>query len=249
MGRLVVAAHLPHHGLAVLVVMPEGVVAPWGFHVGREYADVVVGRAHDHFLAPVAEHIALVAGRSLGVVVGHGAFKDGYLAGLGLHDVAGSVLAVAIVERFLAEVAIPINAHILRNVEITLVEALDCGMGHGSDEVGVGCRYTHSPGYVADELAHHGAAVIACAQRTVVNLGCGGIAVVVVRLALVAGKDFLAEGVWVEIAAVLRIAVAKAAGGKALAVVVDDHGTKHNLVASVPVNVGYAIVVVSLAVP
>ena len=55
--------------------------------------------------------------------------------------------------------------------------------------------------------------------------------------------------VGVEVAAVLGIAMPEACGGKALAIVVDDHRTEHYLVASVHVDIGNAVVVVALCLP
>ena len=47
----------------------------------------------------------------------------------------------------------------------------------------------------------------------------------------------------------LGIAVTKACGGKSASVIVDNHRTEHNLVASVPVNVGYSEVMIALTIP
>ena len=71
--RLVVAAHLPYHCIAVLMVVPKGIVAPLCCRRRRVNADVAIGGAHDDFLAPVAENVALEAGRPLCVVIGQGA--------------------------------------------------------------------------------------------------------------------------------------------------------------------------------
>ena len=56
--------------------------------LGREIrgvdADIVVGITHDVFLTPIAEDVALKAGRALCVVVGLAALKDGDAASRGL---------------------------------------------------------------------------------------------------------------------------------------------------------------------
>ena len=70
MGRLVVAAHLPHHRLTILVVVPQCGNTPLGGHRGGIDANLVVRRAGNNLLAPVAEQVTLIAGRSLRVVVG-----------------------------------------------------------------------------------------------------------------------------------------------------------------------------------
>ena len=68
-------------------------------------------------------------------------------------------------------------------------------------------------------------------------------------MVLIASVNLQTVDVGVEVAVVLGIAVAKAGGGKPLSVVVDDHGTKANLIASVHIHIGNAIVVVALSFP
>ena len=55
--------------------------------------------------------------------------------------------------------------------------------------------------------------------------------------------------VGVEVAAVLGIAMPEACGGEALTIVIDDHRAEHYLVASVHVDIGNAVVVVTLRFP
>ena len=71
MRRLVVATHLPYHRVAILMVVPQGVVAVFRRSRCGIDADAVVGSAHDDFLTPVAKDVALIARGSLRVVVGH----------------------------------------------------------------------------------------------------------------------------------------------------------------------------------
>ena len=65
----------------------------------------------------------------------------------------------------------------------------------------------------------------------------------------VAGEDFLAVAIGVEVAAVLGVAMSQTGGGESLPVVVDDHGAEDNLVAAVPVHIGDAEIMVALAKP
>ena len=57
----------------------------------------------------------------------------------------------------------------------------------------------------------------------------------------------MAEGI--QVAAVLCVAVTQSGGAESLAVIIDNHRTEHNLVASVPVNIGNLIVMESVAKP
>ena len=110
-------------------------------------------------------------------------------------------------------------------------------MGRSANEIVVARRHSLGTGYVVYKLAHVGTAVVAAAHRAVIYLRRGCVAEVIVRLRLVAGKDFLPEAVWVEVTAVLRVAVSEAARREALAVVINHHGAEHNLIAPVPIDV------------
>ena len=93
---------------------------------------------------------------------------------------------------------------------------------HGGDEAGVGAS-SHASGEVVGEVAAECASVIGCAHRTIVDFRGGGVAEVHIGLVLVAGEEFQAFAVRVEVAAVLCVAVSQAGGGEALAVIVNDH--------------------------
>ena len=132
-GRLVVAAHLPHHSVAVLVVVPQRVVAPSSGGGGRVDADVVGCCAHDDLLAPVAKDVALEAGGGLGIVVGQGTATGIYgCPRTILGDGALGVLAIHAIECLLAQVAIPVDAEV--GVYATAIESADGLIGYGADE-------------------------------------------------------------------------------------------------------------------
>ena len=75
------------------------------------------------------------------------------------------------------------------------------------------------------------------------------IAVVVARIVLHAGINLQAVNIRIEIAHMLGIAVSETSSGESLTVVVDHHRAKHNLVATVHIDIGYCIVVVALTLP
>ena len=115
---LVIAAHLPYHGLAVLHVVPQRIVAPNGRRGGGINPDIVVGSTHDDFLAPVTEDVTLIAGRSLGVIIGHRPRQRSNQSLAILIDTACGILAIDVVERFLLQVTIPVDAHVLRHITL-----------------------------------------------------------------------------------------------------------------------------------
>ena len=117
-GRLVVAAHLPHHSVAVLHVVPQRIVAVLRGDGRRVDAYLVVAGTHHHLLAPVAQDVTLIAGGALGVVIGLRA-GEGLDESLSVFiDTAGSILSVGIVKRFVEQVAIPVDAHVLRHTTL-----------------------------------------------------------------------------------------------------------------------------------
>ena len=129
-GRLVVTAHLPHHGLAVLGVVPQRVVAPGGRVGGGIDAYVAAGGAQHQFLAPVAQQVALVAGSGLGVVVGLGAVHGLQHTLAEFEDTGGGVARIDTVHGLLEQVAVPVDAEV--EVE-TAVHALDVVGGDTAD--------------------------------------------------------------------------------------------------------------------
>ncbi len=82
-----------------------------------------------------------------------------------------------------------------------------------------------------------------------IHLAGSGITVVIAWIILKAGIDFLPMNVRIEVATMLSIAMPQARCRKTFTVVVNHHRTKHNLVASVPVHVGYSEVVIALSLP
>ena len=121
-GRLVVAAHLPHHGVAVLGVVPQCVVAPRGLLGGGIDTELIVGGAHDDFLAPVAQYVALIAGSGLRAVVGQSARQVPRTSGVEAGNVS--------VEEFFAEVAVPIDTEVHADVRAySHMFIIDCADG------------------------------------------------------------------------------------------------------------------------
>ena len=83
----------------------------------------------------------------------------------------------------------------------------------------------------------------------IIDSAASRIAVVGTGLVLIASKDLLSFAVGVEVAAMLCVAVAVTCCGKSFAIVVYDHRAVDDFIASVPVHVGDAEVVVSFAEP
>ena len=244
---LVVTTHLPYHGIAVLVVVPERVVAPFGGGGCRVDADVVGCSAHDDFLAPVTEDVALVARCTLGVVVRHRTLANVDRTPAPVFGYTSlCVLAIEVVEGLRAEVAVPVDAEV--GVHASGIETWYSTVGHKADGAFT-CRAPKSSGVVVAEVVGHGASVVVACLITVVYLAGCTVAVVVAGMVFVASVNLQAVDVGVEVTVVLGIAVAKAGGGKALSIVVDDHGTKAYLITSIHIHIGNAIVVIALSFP
>ena len=67
----VVAVHLGYHGVAILGIMQQCVIAMFRRYSGGidAYA-LVVGGTHNYLFTPIAKDVALETGGSLGVVIG-----------------------------------------------------------------------------------------------------------------------------------------------------------------------------------
>ena len=110
--RLVIAVHLPYHGVAVLLVREQCAVAVFGGVCGGVDTYLVVGRTCHDFLSPVAEDVTLEAGRSLGVVVTQRTVEGLDVACTVFMDAEGGVAHLSAVERFFQKVAVPIDAEV-----------------------------------------------------------------------------------------------------------------------------------------
>ena len=245
-GRLVVAAHLPGHRLAVLHVVQQGINAPPRFHRRRiNPQGHVVVRAGDDFLAPVAQDVGLQGGRVLRPVVQlrAGSREDGRPRTELMHH--GRAFRPVAVQGLRAEVAVPVNPEIVVNA---LRAAVQDFVRHGAEQPHAGCHGLASR-ILVGEVAGHRTPAVAPVMVHVVNLAGGGVTVVRPLRVLVAGENLLPLAVGVEVAAMLGVAVSQPRGGEPLAVVVDDHRAVDNLVPSVPVHIGNAIIVVSLPEP
>ena len=203
--RLVVATHLPHHRIAILMVVPEGVVAILRRCRRGIDADTVVGCAHDDFLAPVPKDVALIARGALRVVVSHGTSTcvDRCPTTIFRHASLG-VLSVEIVESLRTKVAIPIDAEV--GVYTCGGESIDWVVIHQTDGT-FACRACESSREVVAEITCHGTTIVVASIVTVINLAGGGIAVVIAWLILVAGIDFLSVDIRIEVAAMLCVAM------------------------------------------
>ena len=69
MRGLIIAAHLPYHGIAVLHVVPKRVVTPFRGNCCRIDANSIIRGTRYDFLTPVAQDVALITRCRLGVIV------------------------------------------------------------------------------------------------------------------------------------------------------------------------------------
>ena len=215
--------------------------------LGRDGGDVqaeflVVRRAEQDFLAPVAEEVAGDGGVGLGAVVGLGAFElpdDFNLPGLRVE-----LLHVGAVQQLAAEVAVPPYGEVdgirLPADHVAFVVAHAAGGAGPHLPAGVG----------GVDVGRHRAAHVGVGGNPVDDLAGGGVHecgahapafMADPHLQLLAAGDHGAE--------MVGIAVAQAVAVEARAVVVDAAGAVDDLVAAVTVHVGGAEVVVALAVP
>ena len=110
-------------------------------------------------------------------------------------------------------------------------------------------RETYSTGNGVKEVAGNGTTVVVATLVAIIQLCRRQVAVVVIRMVLVAEETFLPVYIWVQVTVMLCIAMTKPGGGEALAVIINDHSAKHNLVASIPVDIHDGIVMVTLSIP
>ena len=253
MRRLVVAHALPYHGVAVLLVVPEGVDAVGGGNGCSVDAQSAVALcAHDEFLTPVAEDVGDGSGVVLGTVAGVAASGGEESSSAGLVDGTFASGAARAVHDLVEEVSVPVDAL----VEVAPVEgivgasgggsALDDLVGGQGDESGLRGA-SHGTGEFVGEVAGEGSSVVARGLQAVEDLARGGVIVGAGGFVLVAGELLLSVAIGVEVGAVLCVAVSESCGAETLAVVVDNHASEDNLIASVPVHVGNLEVVESIA--
>ena len=210
MRWLVISVHLCDHRIAILMVVPEGIVAPVGRDGGGIDTYVVVVGAHHHLLAPVAEEVGLQTGRCLGVVVGQRTREVGNDTASIFDNDTLRVIASRTVERLLAEVAVPVDAEVLGDMVLRALG--EPTVGDGTDEVGVAGRNALTAGELVGEVAHDGTSVVIASREPVENLAGGGITEVVAGVVFVASEELLSVAVGVEVAHMLRIAVSQSSG-------------------------------------
>ena len=110
-------------------------------------------------------------------------------------------------------------------------------------------REAYGTGYGVQEIARNGAAVVVSAFVAVIQFCRCQVAVVVVRMVLIAEEALLSVYVGVEVAVMLRIAMSQTNGRKPLAIIVNHQTAKDYFVAPVPVDIHNGIVMVALPIP
>ena len=218
---LVVATHLPHHRVTILMVVPQRRNAPLGGRGCGIDADITGCRSHDDFLAPVTQDISLITGCTLGVVVGlrTSAGVDGTPRAI-LRNATLCILAIHIVESLLAEITVPIDAEVL--VDAFLHQTVIDGTGHRTQRLTT-CRSADASRIGIREVTGHAAAYVAASHVAEEHLRGGGIAVVGTGVILHAGEHLLSVVIGIQVTHLLGIAVSEARSRKSLAVIVDDH--------------------------
>ena len=112
---LVVAHALPHHSLTILMVVPQRVVAIVGLDIRGIYAYIfIIGGTHDDFLAPVAQHIASGRWGVLRPVAVGSTISSEHHRAVSLEHTGCTLATAGSVESFLQQVAIPIDAEVIR---------------------------------------------------------------------------------------------------------------------------------------
>ena len=153
----------------------------------------------------------MVTGRALRPVVGLGTGTgvDGRPRAI-FGDATLGVGSVEIIERLVAEVAVPVDAHVL--IDAGVAQSADGAVCDGADGPYVG-RCAERAGEVVGEVTRHATAHIPAGDVAVVDFRGGGVAVVRAGIVLHAGEDLQAVDVWVQVAHVFGVAMAESRGG------------------------------------
>ena len=119
---LVVAHRLPHHGVAILVVVPECIQTVLGGNGCSPDADAgVAGRTHHQFLAPVAKEVGNGTGIVFRRVVGVAVNSGEQSATGGFVDGSFACLAARTVHHLVEQVAVPIDTLVQMAPEESIV--------------------------------------------------------------------------------------------------------------------------------
>ena len=108
---------------------------------------------------------------------------------------------------------------------------------------------THGTREVVRKVASYRTSIVIGTGLAIIDLRCRGVTVVVVGVILVAGKCLLTMDIGIEVSHVVGIAMTESCGRKAESIVIDDHRTEDDLIASVPIDVGNGVVMIALSVP
>lgn len=252
-GRLVVRVLLPGNGGPVVRIVHQGVHALGGGERRREHHHAgLVGQREDGFLAPIAHDIGHEAGVGLGAVVGHDARhvveRDdpiGLLAGgVPLGDDRP-------IEQLAHQVAVPPDAEVVGGPATR-----GGGLGRGDElsgaAVDVGIRA--APDLVAlvvlVDVGGEAPSDVAADIELPLDRAGGGVAK---RHAgdgravgaLQAGEVFETLDIGIDVGQVLGVAVSKAGGVHALARFIDSHGSVHDLVPTIGVDIAHDEIVVA----
>ena len=184
------------------MVVPEGIIAPLGFIGGHIDPDIVSSGAHNHLLTPVTEQITLIARGALCVVVGHRACQGGNQTFAVFVDTTCRILSISVIKRFIAEITIPIDTHIVGTARLR--QSGYMLIGDTTDGI-VMSRESHRPRIIITEIGCHTPSVIITTSHSVTDFRCRSITVIVRRPIFIAGKYLLSPGIRIKIAMMLSI--------------------------------------------
>ena len=236
--RLVVTAWLPYHRIAILMIVPQRVVAPRSRSRSGIDADIVATRSLYHFLTPVTKDITLIARGSLGTIVGISTREccqrsDSWFGNSN------------IVEALLLQVTIPIDTEVLsQSVDIDT----DMVISH-SRYRRIMRTITYRTRNVVIEVTSQASTRIVGIGHTIINLAGSCVTIVVGRSILITSEHFLTMDVRIQVADVGSITMTKSCCRKTLTIVINHHGTPDDLVTTIPIDIGDGIVVIALSIP
>ena len=238
MRWLIVAARLPYHAVAILMIVPQRIVTPLGWLIGGVDADVVIGSTLDNLLTPVAKDITLITRCSLGTIVGISTEEGSYRSFTRLSY-------LCIIEALLQEVTIPIN---------TEVHAKSIGIGThmficNRRDRSIVCTMTNSSREIIIEITCQTTTIIVGISLAIIYLAGCCITIVVGWIILITSEHLLTMDIRIEISYMLSITMTETCGREALTIIIYNHRTPYYLITSIPIHIGNDIVVIALTIP
>ena len=238
MRWLIVAARLPYHAIAILMIVPQRIVTPLGWLIGGVDADIVVGCSLDNLLTPIAKDITLVARCCLGAIVGISTKESSYCSHTRLSY-------LCIIKTLLQKITIPIN---------TEVHAKSIGIGThmiicDRRDRSIVCTMTNSSREIIIEITCQTTTIIVGISLSIIYLAGCCITIIVGWIILITSEHLLTMDIRIEISYMLGITMTKTCSRETHTVIIDNHRTPYYLITSIPIHIGNDIVVITLTIP